>query len=49
VEANAEGAILTHEDESTEDGNARDGKFEEVEDELVAASKDEDWKEKSKL
>jgi hypothetical protein len=49
VEANAEGAILTREDESTEDENARDGKFEEVEDELEAASKDEDWKAKSKL
>lgn len=49
VETNAEGAILTREGESTKDGNARDGKFEEVEDELVAASKDEDWKEKSKL
>jgi hypothetical protein len=49
VEANAEGAILTREDEGTKDGNARDGKFEEVEDELVAASKDEDWKAKSKL
>lgn len=49
VEANVEGANLTRKEESTKDEYTGDGKFEEVEDELEAASKVEDWKAKPKL
>lgn len=49
VEGKEEGTNLIRKDESTKDENAKEGKFEEVEDELEAASKVEDWKAKPKL